>query len=100
MTLNQLNKLFKAQNPTGDIYHDTQTTYNVYYVAEGKTYKYKAKNLIELGLKLKLISAEDTPEAKVRAERKAKAIQEEKELTERIAAGNFDKSFFEEGFFD
>jgi len=100
MTLNQLNNLFQAKNPTGGIYHETATTYNVYYVTEGKTYKYKAKNLIELGLKLNLITPEDTPEAKARAERKAKAIQEEKELTERIEKGDFDKSFFEEGFFD
>lgn len=96
MTLTQLNNLFRTQNPTGGIYRDTQTKYNVYFAGGQKTYIYKAKNLCELAVKLNLISLEDHPEAKARAERKAKAIADEKAGWEKWNRGEIESFLLED----
>jgi len=94
MTLKELNNLFQVKNPTGEIYHETATTYNVYYISGQKTYIYRAKNLVELGIKLNLIDPETLPEAKERAERKAKAIAESILEGERLRNGEIESDFF------
>ena len=64
LTLAQLNKLFKEQNPTGEIWKEKGLNYSVAYQEEGRVYNYYNSNLYDLALKLQLVTPEEVHEMK------------------------------------
>lgn len=59
LTLEELNRRFKMQYPTGSITQVDNTIYNLTHRTNEKTYQFKANNIWMLALQLNLIIAYD-----------------------------------------